>query len=85
MSADNGGPAFPLVELDRFGYVCGQHFGLSVRDYFAAKVMQGEHAAMSDPVHGSYGVPLDASDQTLARLAQHYYRLADAMLKERAK
>jgi hypothetical protein len=69
---DNGGPAFPQFVLSNGGaYVEG---GMTLRDYFAAKAMQGLLAqscgtAMgSDPIHG----------------AQYAYAMADAMLKARA-
>jgi hypothetical protein len=59
--------------------------GMSLRDYFAAKAMQGELASMQDPEADVCGVALDAPDVTFDRLARHYYRLADAMLKARKK
>jgi hypothetical protein len=74
----NGGPAFPTANGG------SPDDGMSLRDYFAAKAMQGELAAMQDPTGEVCGVALDAPDETLARLAKHYYRLADAMLKARA-
>ena len=76
MSADNGGPAFPLVELERTtGDVCDQHFGLSVRDYFAAKAMQVilTKDGLCIAGHSHEGV------------AQDSYMMADAMLAARAK
>ena len=72
-------PAFPLTS-QRDHEFCG----LTLRDYFAAKAMQGELAAMQDPEGEACGVALDAPDDTLASLARHYYRLADAMLVARA-
>ncbi len=65
MSKDNGGPAFPT----EYGAVSG----MTLRDYFAAKAMQGMLAA---PV-------LASSDQFM--LARDAYTVADAMLLERAK
>jgi hypothetical protein len=47
--------------------------GLSIRDYFAAKAMQG---VLSSPNYGVYG------EDALAALA---YKIADAMLREREK
>ena len=72
-------PAFPR------NYRSDGHNGMNMRDYFAAKAMQGELAAMSETATELCGVSLNASDKTLARLAQHYYRMADSMLAERAK
>lgn len=64
MNEKTGGPAFPLsiIEPD-----------LSIRDYFAAKVLQGRCASGFDP------------DWSAAMLARDAYALADAMLKERSK
>ena len=75
-------PAFP----GQLTYGDGQTewTGMTLRDYFAAKAMQGELAAMQDPEGEVCGVALDAPDETLARLAKHFYRLADAMLLARA-
>ena len=56
---------------------------IDLRDYFAAKAMQGELAAMVDPSGSQCGIALDTPDETLARIAKHFYRIADAMLKAR--
>lgn len=86
MSAINdGGPAFPVWELNGHGQQEMTCFGMSLRDYLAAKVMQGELAAMVDPEGANCGVSLDVSDSTLSRIAAHWYRIADAMLAARAK
>jgi hypothetical protein len=74
---DDGGPAFPHTlpghQIER---------GMSLRDHFAGMAMQGELAAMCD---GDVpGVPMDIKDDTIDRLARHWYRIADAMLKARA-
>ena len=72
--------AFPLTSARDYEFC-----GLTLRDYFAAKAMQGELASMHDLEDGISGVALDASNETLARLAQHYYRLADATLVARVR
>lgn len=54
----------------------------SRRDVFAGQAMQGELAAMVDPEGDSCGVSIDAPNITFDRLAEHWGRLADAMLKE---
>ena len=68
---EDGGPAFPLQSIGpEFapGYA-----GMPLRDYFAAKAMQGLLAQScgtafgSDPIHG----------------AQYAYQMADAMLAAR--
>jgi len=65
-----GGPAFPHIDSG-----CGRfEEGMTLRDYFAAKAMQGELASQH-PQTGEYN-NLDA-------LAVIAYRVADAMLKAR--
>ena len=66
----NNPPAFPLH--NHGAQTLGLHVtGMTLRDYFAAKVMQGICA--SDPV----------STMTNERIATESYDLADAMLKAR--
>ncbi|MNR29678.1 hypothetical protein D3C85_1470800 [compost metagenome] len=67
MSEFDGGAAFPIVHPDGQGV---QYYGMSLRDYFAAKAIVGfcENSA------GDY-----------EWLAKQAYQMADAMLKERAK
>ena len=69
MSKDNGGPAFPVVGAPG---APEDYPGMTLRDYFAAKVMQGMWACAD--VRGN--------SEALARGA---YEMADAMLKERNK
>ena len=72
---DDGGPAFPQVELDRVtGQVCDQHFGMTLRDWFAGLAMQA--AATNE--QGANGF-------TFEQRAEWAYQQADAMLAERAK
>jgi hypothetical protein len=67
---DVGGPAFPLdltVDGDhRWGY------GMTLRDYFAAKAMQG--------FMGS-----SWNNKTFESISTKAYQIADAMLEERKK
>jgi hypothetical protein len=75
MSADTSGPAFPCRD-DALTYA-----GMTLRDYFAAKAMQGMLAA------------IDASDRrwmqtqrgydAATKIAEGAYVAADAMLKAR--
>lgn len=67
MSKDNSEPAFPS-DSNEFGAV----LGMSLRDYFAAKAMQGMCAAPYHP----------ASDENM--LARDAYTVADAMLAARS-
>jgi len=70
MTIETGGPAFPALYQGDTRSDCP---GLSMRDYFAAKAMQGWTA---NPL------PNDSSIQDVAAWA---YRQADAMLAARAK
>lgn len=78
---NNGGPAFPaeVCSLQPDGRQVGntvwQTYGMSLRDYFAAKALQA--------------VPMQQSrlhdiQPTYDRIAQHAYKMADAMLRARA-
>jgi hypothetical protein len=70
MSADKGGPAFP--SHGSMGEVA--HEGMTLRDYFAAKAMQGLLASLP-------------GDTTLydSNVAKWSYEMADAMLKARGQ
>ncbi len=74
---NTGGPAFPRDHAHE------GHNGMDLRDYFAAKAMQGELATLCDPQNQICGLALDTSDEQLARLTKHYYRIADSMLEAR--
>ena len=76
MSKDNGGPAFPFGQTDEQSGQLVNGWGsegMTLRDYFAAKAMQGMIA--------SYGYLRSEVDV----LAESAYDCADSMLKERAK
>jgi hypothetical protein len=79
MSTETGGPAFPQIELCQVtGKTYAQHMGMNMRDYFAAKALQG---LLADPE------PFDLcdGDKTIAdSYAREAYVYADAMLKARA-
>lgn len=79
MSTNNGGPAFPDAR---------SQIGMSLRDYFAAKVMHAElNTAGANDVAAEALIDAAAvAGQTIeARVAYNAYRMADAMLAERAK
>ena len=66
---DNGGPAFPIV---------GQPFdvhgiGITMRDYFAAKAMEGLLSRLHRPLWSQDGIDV----------AENAYFMADHMLKAR--
>lgn len=68
---DDGGPAYPVVELDRVtGHPWDQHMGMTMRDWFAGQFLS------------TY---VTESDICIEYVAKYCYRMADAMLAERAK
>ena len=70
---NDGGPAFPVWELNGKGQPEMTGFGMSLLDYFAAKAMQAQ-----------IGNPLKlGSDEAYRLIATMAYRMADAMLKAR--
>lgn len=84
----DGGPAFPvLIQWDRthdisglqMGPSSGWHVGLSLRDYFAAKAVQG---LLADPTFRS---DKDDYSDFPSHSARTAYEIADAMLAERVK
>lgn len=62
---ETGGPAFPCLDSNANG-----HEGLTIRDYFAAKAMQGLISAENWTGY-------------IRKTAEEAYQMADAMLKER--
>ena len=75
MAKNDGGPAFARRDGVRH---TGQE-GMSLRDWFAGKVIQGIMA--TNPVDST-----DLGKENLAKvLTQHSYMIADAMLAERKK
>lgn len=54
----------------------------TIRDYFAAKAMQGDWSCQS----GDSGYFIDCvNDDAINKAAELYYRMADAMLRAREK
>lgn len=80
---NNGGAAFPLKEP-----LTSDSEGMTLRDYFAAKAMQGMLAVPDDQRYG------DRADKALSveewqqwcvtGVVEHAYRVADAMLAARS-
>ena len=66
MSINDGGPAFPHDGQQNYTG------GMTLRDYFAARALQGLMANKSNPLH------FNPEDD-----AAYVYRIADAMLKAR--
>jgi hypothetical protein len=71
---DDGGPAFPC-EWDYINSNRAVANGMTLRDYFAARAMQGELASQTGEAEWHQG--------ELPQLAAWSYKVADAMLKAR--
>lgn len=76
MTDKTGGAAFPVPATEFHG----THTGMTLRDYLAAKAMQGD-LSNSDESLAGYGSQF--TDAQLEEFAAFYYRMADAMLKAR--
>ena len=73
MTKETGGPAFPVFHQNEItGYIPPETAGMTMRDYFAAKAMQG---MVSD----------SETDLHIEDIARISYQYADAMLKARDK
>lgn len=80
---NNGGPAFPVecywqgdaaIQGAQTGNSQGFAMGLTIRDYFAAKAMQG-----------AFSSPIPSSQEEKGYIARHAYLMADAMLAVRGE
>ena len=77
MSCDNGGPAYPSSNKLRVGdLVSNGHTGMSLRDYFASKAMQGIVTGLISKGEGTEAEEMDV-------VSKASYLVADAMLKAR--
>lgn len=74
MTIKDGGPAFPVVFWDKDAMKF-LNDGMSLRDYFAAKVIQG---MVADPNVTNMKLFIEVAPIQA-------YKVADAMLAERAK
>lgn len=72
---NNGGPAFPTENARQTGPSSWHEEGMTLRDYFAAKAMQGIFADLAGTALGS--------DPKF--VAEHAYAAADAMLRARGE
>lgn len=87
MSKNDGGTAFP-ESCTEGGYQANVSSGMSLRDYFAAKAMQGMLAAganWSSMYAGSIDYLDDGRQVSHSPDVETAYRIADAMLAERNK
>jgi hypothetical protein len=73
MTKNTGGPAFPASYYTDDGQ-WAKRDGMTLRDYFAAKAMQGDISSFSDDK--------DPGD-VASVIAERAYQIADAMLKAR--
>lgn len=89
MSTNNGGPAFPEYASDHRGAACNTTFspkgGISMRDYFAAKAIQGLLANPGGPIQANGVIGWSWCNCSTEDVAYLAYSIADAMLKEREK
>jgi hypothetical protein len=72
-NTNTGGPAFPYPFYDEKGHCIDGIEGMTLRDYFAAKAMQGLLEL----------APQDKQQWTNDLAAETAYAMADAMLKAR--
>jgi hypothetical protein len=70
----NGGPAFPRVEPETAHEGMRSYFGMTLRDYFAAKALEGIFAN-----HNTY----PSTEQHFNNIAEDAYKAANAMLEAR--
>lgn len=73
---DYGQPAFPTESEHQSGNTTWHYQGMTLRDYFAAKAMLGILSGDR---------PITRDPDPFPVIASAAYKLADAMLKERAK
>jgi hypothetical protein len=78
MSKDTGGPAFPVTEWHLNGSTHSDWRGMTMRDYFAAKAMQGLMGRNWSNHKGS-------DEELIGVWARSSYAVADAMLKARGQ
>ena len=81
----DGGPAFPTENAMQTGASSYRYEGMSLRDYFAAKAMQGIVSSIDS--EGGYqrlrGHAANAGLSVSQWIARDAYKQADAMLNER--
>lgn len=76
---NNGGPAFPYSGVhkgEKVNLIVDSH-GMTLRDYFAAKVLQGVMASGTSMSIGTN------HEEEMLDMARAFYSMADAMIKAR--
>lgn len=82
MDRDTGGPAFPVKQNAGGGSSLNSN-GMTLRDYFAAKAMQGYLAnAWQAETLDSLG---ESAGEQMATVAEISYLMSDAMLRARGQ
>lgn len=85
MSKETGGSAFPRSMYSQNGpfqsTTLSESHGMNLRDYFAAKAMQGLMAGRWKA--DMHGIPYDAYRAEADEWAKSAYHFADAMLEAR--
>lgn len=81
---NDGGPAFPVWELNGSGQPEMTGFGMTLRDYFAAKVMQGMLANPGGPIQANGLNGWNLCNCTVEDVAELAWHIADAMLTARS-
>jgi hypothetical protein len=77
---NNGGPAFPVQGVNVEGMSIVHSSGMTLRDWFAGKALAG---FMANPkVDSNTLATMPNGDEVVAK---YIFKLADAMLTERAK
>ena len=78
---ETGGPAFPQHDpvANEFSRKYGTDRGMTLRDYFAAKAMQGMFANPED----GHDADLETYDEYVKEISRCAYKMADAMLEAR--
>lgn len=85
MAKEDGGPAFPVQELNGDGSPATLVLGMSLRDYFATHSPFGINQAL-DVMHGVGNREAAAEVSAISKiLAELNYKYADAMLEERLR
>jgi len=82
---NDGGPAFPetIRHMGPAGMAHEHEGGMTLRDYFAAKALQGWITLLGDCIDEYENEP-EAFKQHQESVAETCYSYADAMLKARA-
>ena len=79
----DGGPAFPLGSVEHIDGVHYAEAGMSLRDYFAAKAMQGLLSNPGGPIQANPQNGWDYTNTPPEGVAGTAYEMADHMLAAR--